>query len=109
MDVRCSTCEEPWDTYHLSHDAIFETDLTVEEARSWQRLPREEKLSRHYRRRFRDAGWEFGASLMNVCRCPACPEEAKPDWERLQTKAALEQLFGNDEDGLAATFEDYCL
>jgi hypothetical protein len=32
MDVHCSTCNEPWDVYHLSHDAIFETGLSVEEA-----------------------------------------------------------------------------
>ncbi len=25
MDVHCSTCGEPWDVYHLWHDAIFET------------------------------------------------------------------------------------
>ena len=46
---------------------------------------------------------------MNVVRCPCCPVDAKPDPERLATKRALEQLFGDDEDGLAATLEDYRL
>ena len=28
MDVHCSTCGEPWDVYHLRHDAIYETGLS---------------------------------------------------------------------------------
>ena len=109
MDVHCSTCNEPWDTYHLWHDAIFETGLSHEEARAWQSLPRAEKLNDRYRKEFRAAGYEFGSSVINVIRCPACPKNAKPNADRLQTKAALEQLLGDDEDGLAATFEDYRL
>ena len=42
-------------------------------------------------------------------RCPCCPKDGKPDLDRLQTKAALEELLGDDEDGLASTFEDYRL
>ena len=34
MDVHCSSCGEPWDVYHLRHEAIFETDLDPEEARA---------------------------------------------------------------------------
>lgn len=109
MDVHCSTCQEPWDVYHLWHDAIFEIGLSVEEAEAWHSLPRSEKLSDRYRNEFRATGWEFGRSVINVVRCPACPKGAKPSSERVQTKAALEELLGDDEDGLAATFEDYRL
>ncbi len=109
MDVHCSTCNEPWDTFHLWQDAIFEIGLSVEEAEAWRSLPRAEKLSDRYRKEFRAAGWEFGQSVINVIRCPSCPKDAKPDPERVHTKAALEQLLGADEDGLAATFEDYRL
>src|SRR5690348_17242875 len=109
MDVHCSTCGEPWDTYHLWHDAIFETDLSVEEAEAWRALPRTEKLSPSYRDKFRVSGYEFGNSVINVVRCPACPKVAKPNPERVATKAALEELLGDDEDGLASTFEDYRL
>ena len=109
MDVRCTTCGEPWDTYHLWHDAIFETGLSHEEAEAWQSLPQARKLTDRYREKFRAAGFEFGRSVINVIRCPACPKDAKPDPDRLQTKAALEQMLGDDEDGLAATFEDYRL
>src|ERR1041384_1514463 len=109
MDVHCTTCGEPWDTHHLWHDAIFETGLSQEEAEAWQSLPRAEKLTARYRDEFRAAGYEFGQSVINVVRCPACPKSSKPDAERLKTKAALEHLLGDDEDGLAATFEDYHL
>jgi len=109
MDVHCSTCNEPWDVHHLWHDAVFETGLTVEEAEAWRNLPRSEKLSEHRRMDFRDAGWVFGQTIVNVIRCPVCPKGAKPNPERVRTKAALEKLMGDDEDGLAATFEAYRL
>lgn len=109
MDVHCSTCNEPWDVYHLWHDAIFETGLSVEEAEAWRSLPRTQKLSDRYRKEFRAAGWEFGQTVVNVIRCPGCPKDAKPNPETMKTKAALEILLADDQDGLAATFEDYRL
>ena len=109
MDVHCSTCEEPWDVYHLWHEAIFETGLSAEEARAWGALPRIEKLSDYYRQEFRSAGWEFGQCVINVTRCPCCPRDALANPARVHTKAALEELFDGDEDGLASTFEEYRL
>jgi hypothetical protein len=109
MDVHCSTCGEPWDVYHLWHDAIFETGLSPEEAEAWRSLPRTEKLSDRYRQEFRAVGYEFGHTVIIVVRCPGCPKDARPNPDRVATKAALEKLLGDDEDGLAATFEDYHL
>jgi hypothetical protein len=109
MDVHCSTCNEPWDTHHLWHDAIDEVGLSEEEVASWRRLPSAERLCPHYRDAFKASGWEFGRTVINVVRCPACPEGAVPNPDRIETKAALEELLGDDEDGLAATFEDYRL
>jgi hypothetical protein len=109
MDVHCSTCREPWDTHHLWHDAIHETGLSEAEATAWARLPRSQKLAEPYRAAFRAVGWEFGTGVIHVVRCPCCPKGAQPDPDRIQTKAALEVLFGDDEDGLAATFEDFRL
>jgi len=107
MDVHCTTCNESWDVNHLWQDAIYETGLSQEEAGTWLGLPREKKLSDRYRTEFRAVGWEFGQGVINVIRCPCCPKDAKPDAKRLQTKAALEDLLGNDEDGLASTFDTY--
>jgi len=109
MDVHCSTCGEPWDVYHLRHDAIFETDLDPAEAEAWRTMSSSSRLMPRYREKFKAAGWEFGQTVMNVIRCPCCPTGAKANPERLTTKRALEELFGADEDGLASTFEDYRL
>lgn len=109
MDVHCSTCNEPWDVYHVRHDAIFETDLSPEEAEAWRDLPTSKQLTPLYRVKLRAIGWEFGRSMLNVIHCPCCPSGAKPDPERLATKHGLEQLFDEDGDGLATTFEDYGL
>lgn len=109
MDVHCSTCGEPWDVYHLRHEAIFETGLSDEEAKAWQSLPAAERLSEQYREAFRGARWEFGGSVINVLHCPCCPAEAAADSENVAVKAAIEEILGDDEDGLAATFEEYGL
>lgn len=109
MDVHCSSCGEPWDVYHLRHEAIFETGLDHAEAKAWRELSPTLRLSERYREKFQTAGYEFGASVINVVRCPCCPKNAKPDPDRLATKRALEQLLGDDEDGLATTFEDFNL
>lgn len=109
MDVHCTTCGEPWDTFHLWQDAIFETGLSPEEAEAWRTLPQAQRLTARYRKEFQAAGYEFGQSVINVIRCPCCPPDAKPNLDRLYIKAALEELLGGDEDGLASTFEDYRL
>src|SRR5882672_1375424 len=85
MDVHCSTCAEPWDVYHLWHEAIFETGLSVEEAEAWRDLPRSEKLSPRYRAEFLAVGWKFGQSVINVIHCPSCPKGAKPNPDRAAT------------------------
>lgn len=109
MDVHCSTCGEPWDVYHLWHDAIFETDLSHEEAEAWRTLSLALRLSPRYREKFRAAGYEFGASVYDVRRCPACPKDAEPDPEKSALKSAVVELLGEDEDGIAATLEDFGL
>ncbi len=109
MDVHCSTCNEPWDTYHLRFDAIHETDLSEAEAKSWIALRSDQKLGERYREKFRAAKWEFGSTVLNVIRCPCCPEGARADPDTLAVKAALEDLLRDDEDALAATFEDHQL
>jgi hypothetical protein len=109
MDVHCSTCGEPWDVYHLRHDAIFETDLSHKEADRWRSLPAKQRLSTTYREILRAAGWEFGASVLDVMHCPACPKDAKPDPDKAALKAGIVEILGDDEDGLAAAFEEFHL
>ena len=109
MDVHCSTCNEPWDAYHLRHDAIFETDLAHAEAETWGGLPSSQQLSNRYRDKFKAAGYEFGGSILTVQRCPGCPKGAKPDPDKAALKAGLVEILGDDEDAIASTFEEFGL
>ena len=106
MDVHCTTCGEPWDTYHLTHEAIYDTGIPTEEILEWRKLPADQRLNNRVRDEFMEAGWHFGSSLMNVTRCPACPAGAYPDQDKLELKAELEAMLGGDDDGLAAHYED---
>lgn len=109
MDVHCSSCGEPWDVYHLRHDAIFETDLDPAEAKAWSGLSGDKRLASRYREKFLAAGYEFGASVLDVLHCPACPKGAKPNPDKAALKAGLVEILGDDEDGIAATLEDFGL
>jgi len=109
MDVHCTTCGEPWDVYHLLHEAIFETDLDHAEAKSWSGLSPQLRLSHRYREKFKTAGYEFGTSVINVMRCPSCPKDAKPNPDKAALKAGIVEILGDDEDGIAATMEDFGL
>ena len=109
MDVHCSTCGEPWDVYHLRHDAIFETDLSHAEAKAWTELSPQLRLQDRYREKFLAVGYEFGGSVLNVMRCPACPKGAQPDPDKAALKANIVELLGDDEDGIAATMEEHGL
>ena len=95
--------------YHLRHDAIYETDLSHEEAKAWTQLSPQVKLLDRYREKFRAIGYEFGGSILNVLRCPACPKDAKPDADKAALKAGIVELLGDDEEGIAATMEDFGL
>jgi len=109
MDVHCSSYGEPWDVYHLRHDAIFETGLDGTEAEAWRSLPAAQRLSPRYREKFKDAGYEFGASIFDVVRCPSCPKGTRPNAEKAAMKSAIIEALGDDEDGIASTFEGYGL
>ncbi len=106
MDVHCSSCREPWEVWHLCHDAVHETEMTEDEAAVWLELPRSEQLSTHHRDFFAREGWEFGGSLLHVRSCPACPEGAEPESETDAMRAAIVSALGDDLDAIAATFAD---
>ena len=106
MDVHCTTCGEPWESYHLRHDAIWETGLSEDEITAWNSLPTVQRLEERYRLAFKTVGYEFGQSVLTVIRCPGCPANARPDAAQFRLKAELEELLANDEDGLASTYEE---
>ena len=106
MDVHCTTCGEPWDAYHLRHDAIFETGLSHAEAKAWTEVSSKLKLLPRYRDEFKAVGFEFGGSIFNVMHCPDCPKGAKPDPDKAALKAGIVEIMGDDEDAMIDAMED---
>ena len=106
MDVHCSSCNEPWDAYHLRHDAIFEADIDEKEVEAWKQLTSSEQLSLGYREKFKAIGFEFGGSILNVIHCPCCPKGAKLDPDKAALKAGIVEMLGDDEDAIASQLED---
>jgi len=110
MDVTCANCREPWDQYHMRHDAIFDTDLghSLAKIASNEGTP---LSNRNYREALERDGWKFaGNSVLAIARCPACPKDDEPQSEEVKTRvmqrAVLADLLGDDEDGLASMLED---
>lgn len=133
MDVTCARCGEPWDTYHLRHDEVHETEageallnhkLDVEDfekkfspgARKVFGYPKppdvekwEGKLTDFWREQFAKLGWRFGGSVTAVLRCPACKEKETPLRDRLERedrRKIISELLDGDEDGIDAELED---
>ena len=46
---------------------------------------------------------------MHVIHCPCCPEDAKPSIDSLALKRTVEEMLGDDLDGIAAAFNDHRL
>lgn len=106
MDLHCTTCGEPWDAYHLRHDVIYETSLSHTEAKNWTQSSPSVRLLPRYREKFREIGFEFGNSVLNVVRCPACPKGARPDPDKATLKAGIVEILGDDEDAIIDAMED---
>ena len=64
------------------------------------------KLLGRYREKFKAVGFEFGGSIVNVLRCPACPKNARPDPDRAALKAGIVEILGDDEDAMVDAMED---
>lgn len=107
MDVHCATCGEPWDTYHLRHDEIYEVvnlgAMSESEAKAWDGTLRD-----WLRAAFTQLGWEFGATVTAVKHCPACKHNGlRPDAaERREKVQVLSDLMPDDPDGVASMQDD---
>lgn len=109
MDVHCSSCGEPWDTHHLLHDSIHDTALEEAERENWGRLPPADRLNSQTRAAFAAAGWQFGRTLLHVIRCPSCRPDDMPDPSLAVLKSTIEEILGDDLDGIASEFTDHQL
>ena len=90
-DIHCQRCGEPWDTYHLRHDAIHETDLPEEERRTWNGI-----LSPRVRTAFQEVGYEFGTSVYSVTHCPCCKPGMRLNEDHHEKVETIHGLLGDD-------------
>jgi hypothetical protein len=118
MDVYCQGCGEPWDTYHLRHDAIADA---VFEGGLWPSVRKQcdkgvsfsdaisskwkGKLTPDIRKGFANVGYVFGVSVCDVKQCPCCPEKPKLPAKDAEAIATIATLSGDDIDGAAADME----
>lgn len=103
-DIKCANCREPWDTYHMRHEALVEV-APKSAARAWDgKLDSVVHKGQTARLLLSDDRWAFGASIYDVRRCPCCPKGAKP--AKNETRDELVALMGDDEDGIASTLEE---
>lgn len=102
-DVCCASCGEPWNTYYLRHELPCEVQATVADRRAY-RAKHGINVTEEMRVALRDhAGWEFGATFLNVRRCACCPAEAVG--ARRPEADAAEHLLAGDADGLENELE----
>ena len=105
MDITCGKCGEPYDVYHMMHDAVYETDLDEQTIKKlWK-----SKLTPELEKAFNEVGWRFvGRNLLAIAQCPACKDQ--PDTatstERAALRGVLVEMLGDDLDGLACHLED---
>ena len=100
-DIICPNCKEPWDAYHLRHDAIWETNMPDHVKENWDGI-----LTDEIRESFKVVGWEFGERTSHIIRCESCPEGETRVTTRSMAAEALADLLGDDEDGFIAMMED---
>ena len=107
MDVKCAKCREPWDTYHLRYDALYEVvDADYfDKIKKWNgKLDTVVYQRRTARALLADDGWVFGTSIYDVRRCPCCPANAEP--AKSAARDLLSAMLAGDDDGLASVLED---
>lgn len=105
MDVTCAKCSEPWDTYHMRHDEIWETSLSDEVKENW-----DGKLTEEIYAAFKEGGWKFAGSIYAIIQCPGCKNDdnnkTENFHERAEARALIADLMGDDEDATASMIED---
>lgn len=120
MDIKCATCKEPWDHYHLLEDEVHETEAGIElinhKIRNenslfpelWTGEVWEKKLTPFWREQFAANGWKFGSNVCVVFRCPCCKDnKAEPDEQVEEDYKTLDCLLEGDLDGLIVEMSDY--
>ena len=122
MDIYCQKCGEPWDAYHLRHDAPYEgnwdsvdVDCLLTGAEGW-----DGKLSSPtgvlVKAQLTEGGYKVGVSVYDLQECPCCPKageanrggllrhRAQVEYRELAAVAC--DMLDGDDDAIACELED---
>lgn len=123
MDIKCATCQEPWDHYHMLHDEAWEVWDGQEDSSSHLLIKKflssgMNSIPDMLREDLKVKGWAFGQTIVCILECPCCASNgAEPDRAsdvedpkdpedvalRKELRLEAEELLGGDLDGLIST------
>ena len=114
MDMKCATCQEPWEHHHLLQDLPFEIWDGVGDSDTHKiildfKASSKNKIPEEMREGLAEEGWEFGRTIVCVLKCCCCGDNlgSSPVDDEAETRRELrleaEQLLGDDLDGLIST------
>lgn len=111
MDIRCPSCGEPWDQWHMRHDEPYDWGLPEELVADFINDQCRFKDGFDEIRQAAEArGWKFLTnSVLSFVQCPSCSESdrGKTDPEVIMARKLLANLLGDDVDGLASELESF--
>jgi len=114
MDIKCATCQEPWDHHHLLHDLVWDIWDGTDDSSSHLLIKKflesdKTSMPKMLRDDLAEHGWKFGKSIVCVLECGCCASNAGDgeDKDEVATRKHLrleaESLLGRDLDGLIST------
>lgn len=108
MDIQCPTCGEPWDSYHLLYDEIWETNLSRNAQEAF--AEGNGQLDKITKPALEALGWRFASSsVLSFTRCPICREGKELPHAKalIAQRKVLAELLGDDLDGFTSLAHDH--
>ena len=114
MDIKCATCQEPWDTHHMLEDEVWEVWDGEEDSSSHLLIKKflegpKTSIPAMLREDLKDKGWVFGRTVVCILECACCGSNAgdAEDTELVKMRKELrilaEELMGNDLGGIISS------
>jgi len=116
MDMKCATCQEPWEHHHLLHELpgeIWDGEDGSESEKVIEKFKSSDKtdIPKELRAGLEEQGWKFGRTIVCVLECCCCASnvgDAEPEEDvqlRIDLRMEAEAMLGRDLDGLISTLQ----
>lgn len=112
MDIYCATCQEPWESFHMLSDAVWDIWDGWDDSSSHLLVKRfladpKKGLGPMLREDMADKGWVFGKTVICILECPCCHGQTDEDPEgvkaRKEAMLEVEELMAGDLDGIISS------